>query len=254
MPSDQNPTGIPFESVTILLPVMNETLSLKETVHTIHREIRSDFLKEFLIILSKATTPEARAAVVELQQEFPKLVLVLLQQLPFLGGALRDGFAAARGSHVLIMASDLETDPHVVPVFIDEARKKPSAVITASRWLRPGSFQGYSRFKLVCNRVFQRGFSWLFGTRLTDLTYGFRLLPKSLLQEVRWEELRHPLLFEILIKPLRLGVPVVEIPATWRPREEGSSQNTFARNFAYIWTGLKVRFARKKSFYAKCRR
>ena len=243
-----------FKSLTILLPVMNETVSLKQTVHTIQQEVRPEFLEEFLIIVSKTTRPEARSAVAELQQEFSKLVVVLLQQLPFLGGALRDGFAAARGSHVLIMASDLETDPHLVPLFINEARKNPSAVITASRWLRPGSFQGYSRFKLICNRMFQRSFSWLFGTRLTDLTYGFRLLPKTLLQEVRWEELRHPLLFETLIKPLRLGVPIVEIPAIWRARAEGSSQNSFVRNFAYFWTGLKVRFTTKKSLYVKCRR
>ena len=243
-----------LESVTVLLPVMNETASLKQTVEVIRREVRPELLKEFLVIISEKTTPEARATIAGLEKELPELVAVRTQRLPFLGGALREGFAVARGSHVLIMASDLETDPHLVPVLILEAQKNPSGIVTASRWLRPGSFQGYSPVKLVCNWVFQKCFAVLFGTPLSDLTYGFRVLPKALLQSVRWEELRHALLFETLVKPLRLGVPIVEVPATWRAREEGKSQNSFARNFAYLRTGLKARFAPKQGFYAKCRR
>jgi glycosyltransferase involved in cell wall biosynthesis len=243
-----------LESVTVLLPVINETTSLRQTVEVIHREVQPELLREILIIVCERTTPEARAVIADLQRERAGQVVVLSQQLPFLGGALRDGFTAARGSHVLIMASDLETDPHLVPLLIAEGQKNPSGIVTASRWLRPGSFQGYSPLKLACNRVFQRCFAVLFGTPLSDLTYGFRLLPKALLQALRWEELRHPLLFEILVKPLRLGVPVVEVPANWRVREEGESQNSFLANFAYWRTGLKARLARKQNLYAKCRR
>jgi hypothetical protein len=87
----------------------------------------------------------------------------------------------------------------------------------------------------------------MYGTRLSDMTYAFRIMPTRLVQSIRWEELRHPFLFETMIKPLRLGVPVVEIPAAWKARHEGESQNTFFRNFVYFRTGLKSRFARKSS-------
>jgi hypothetical protein len=54
---------------------------------------------------------------------------------------------------------------------------------------------------------------------------------------------RNPFLFEILMKPLRVGVQVIKIPGVWRARTEGDSQNTFARNFEYFRIGLRVRFA-----------
>jgi hypothetical protein len=66
------------------------------------------------------------------------------------------------------------------------------------------------------------------------------------IQAVKWEELRHPFLFESLIKPLRLGVPVFEIPGIWKARTEGESQNTFARNFSYVTVGLRTRFAARR--------
>jgi hypothetical protein len=130
---------------------------------------------------------------------------------------------------------------------IDEEAKVPSGIVTASRWMDGGSFHGYSPLKLALNWVFQRFFSLIYGTRLSDMTYAYRIMPTALVQSIRWEELRHPFLFETMIKPVRLGVPVVEIPAVWKARTEGDSQNTFFRNFVYFRTGLKTRFVSKSA-------
>jgi len=175
-----------------------------------------------------------------LADKYP-VVQVCSQKLPFLGGAVLEGFERASGSHVIMMASDLETDPHDVKRLINKARANPSAIITASRWRKGGGFHGYGPMKFVANRLFQLLFSALYLTRLSDLTYGYRLFPLALVKAIDWEELRHPFLFETIVKPLRLGVPVIEIPSTWRARQEGESQNTFMRNFEYFRIGLRVR-------------
>lgn len=235
-----------FESATVILPVMNETTSLEQSVDIILRDAK-DSIKEIVIVVCERTTPEAMAVVGRLQKDLGDLIVVLHQRLPFLGGAIRDAFDLARGSHVIMMASDLETDPNDVKHLIAEARKNPSAIVATSRWLRKGEFQGYSRVKLLCNWIFQKSFSLLYRTHLTDMTYAYRIYPTKLVQSICWEELRHPFLFEALVKPLRLGVPVIEIPSVWRARTEGESQNTFFRNFVYFRTGLKTRFASKRS-------
>lgn len=235
-----------FDSVSVILPVLNETTSLVRTVEII-LEGAADRIKELLIVVCGKTTPEAMATVESLREEFGDLVVVLEQQLPFLGGAYRDAFGAARGSHTIMMASDMETNPSDVKVLIAEAEKMPWGIATASRWLSRGSFHGYSRIKLVCNWVFQRCFSLLYRTRLTDMTYGYRILPTELARAIRWEELRHPFNLESIVKPLRLGVPVVEIPSVWRCRTEGVSSSHFFRTFTYLRIGLKTRFAGRNS-------
>ena len=55
-----------------------------------------------------------------------------------------------------------------------------------------------------------------------------------------------PVLFETIIKPLRLGTQVIEIPTKWEARKEGESQNTFMRNFEYFRIGIKGLFYSKK--------
>jgi hypothetical protein len=237
-----------FESVSILLPVINETTSLQQSVNIILHDVKREDIKEFIIVVCKRTTVESMAVIRKIQQDLGDLVVVLEQKLPFLGGALRDGFEIARGSHVIVMGSDLETNPNDVCRLIAEARKNPSSVVSTSRWVRGGGFHGYSGIKLVCNWFFQRCFSLLYLTRLSDMTFGFRILPTALVRRIRWEEVRHPFNLECILKPMRLGVPVSEIPTVWHSRVEGESQNSFFRNFEYFRIGLKVRFAGKKSF------
>ena len=229
----------PELALSIVLPAINETGALRETVCRIEATNRAEVL-EYLIVLCRKTTADCRAVAVALVAELPGRVHILEQHLPFVGGAIRDAFESAQGTHVIMMASDLETDPAAVPVMVAEAKRHPGAIVTASRWMGGVRFEGYNPVKLVLNRLFQGLFAVLYHVRLTDMTYAYRLFPKELVQSIRWEELKHPLFLETIVKPLRLGVEVVEIPTTWRARTEGESQNTFLRNFVYFRVGLKT--------------
>jgi glycosyltransferase involved in cell wall biosynthesis len=227
--------------VSIVLPAINETVALRKTVQRIETTNCGDVL-EYLIVLCRRTTRDCRAVAEVLVAELPPRVRIIEQQLPFVGGAVRDAFAAARGTHVIMMASDLETDPAAVPVMVAEARRRPAAIISASRWKSGIGFEGYNPVKLVLNKIFQKSFAMLYRVRLTDITYAYRLFPTELVQSIQWEELKHPFFLETIVKPLRLGVEVVEIPTVWRARTEGESQNTFLRNFVYFRIGLKTLF------------
>ena len=227
-------------TVSIILPVINEVSSLRRTMEILLAGSDADTL-EYIIVICERTTPESQRVIRELQELHGKRIVVHTQELPFIGGAVREAFEICRGSHVILMASDLETDPRDVPAMIAAAREDPDSIITATRWVQGTSIRGYNPLKLVLNYVFQRFFALLFDVRLTDMTFGYRLFPSPLVKSIRWEELRHPFLFETIIKPLRLGVRVHEIPSSWRARDEGTSQNTFFRNFLYFRTGIRVR-------------
>jgi len=237
---------IGFETLSIILPVVNETISLERTVEIILRDAREEIV-EILIVVCKRTTRDALAVINSLRERYPDLVVVHSQNLPFLGGALREAFDMARGSHTALMASDLETNPDELSQMIASSKNNPEAIIQASRWRKGGSFTGYSPLKLVLNRVFQMCFSSLYVVRMTDMTYGRRIYPTRIIQSIAWEELRHPFLLECLVKPIRLGTRVIEVTSVWTARIEGESQNTFFRNFVYFRTGIKTRFASKKS-------
>lgn len=231
-------------AVSVVLPVIDETTSLRETVRILLTENHAS-LFEILIVVCSKTTPAAMEVCREISMAHPQLVTVCEQSLPFLGGAMRDAFAIAKGSHVLMMASDLETDPHTVKALIEKASLGYD-VVTATRWAGQGGFKGYNPLKYLLNWSFQHCFRLLYGTSLSDLTYGFRIFKTDLVKQIAWEELRHPFLLETILKPLRLGAQTIEVPTKWRTRQEGVSHNPFWQNFVYLRIAFRTRFRSRR--------
>ncbi|MCR5627330.1 MAG: glycosyltransferase [Lachnospiraceae bacterium] len=227
---------------------MDETYSLKETVETIINTCNKEDLAEFIIIMCDRTTEESRNTAEALVEKYGKDYSIYIhdQTLPFVGGAVREGIDLAKGSHVVMMSTDLETDPNIIKKFIKGAKKYPDRIITASRWRKGGGFEKYSKIKLVCNLIFERAIGLFYLVPLTDLTYAYRIFPTKLMKAIKWEELKHPFFLETALKPLRLGIKFVEIPAHWAARTEGVSQNTFLANFNYFKTAWNNRFLKAK--------
>lgn len=239
-----------FESATILMAAINETFSLIETVEVILDTCQPEDIGEFIVVVCERSTPECIKAAEEAKEMAEKTghpLTILWQKRPFAGGAYRDGIDAAVCSHIVLMSSDLETDPHSVSSLIEMAKQYPNDMTTASRWLKKAAFKGYNPVKLVLNKVFQGMFSLFYGSSTTDITYGFRIVPTALYQSIQWEEDKHPFFLESAVKPIRLGVTVHEIPTKWVARQEGESQNSFFATFKYLRPAIRTRFMRREN-------
>jgi len=232
-----------FVNVSIVLPAINEMHSFWKTVEVILNTCDHRDLCELFIVLCKKTTPECiktAEKIRDMASDVP--VSIYYQKEPFIGMAMREAFGLVKGSHVVMMSTDLETPPELIQKFIVLAKKEPRQIITASRWISGGGFEGYSRIKKLLNRVFQKAIGLLFGSRNSDLTYAYRIFPTTLVQSIKWEETKHPFFLETALKPIRLGISLIEIPAKWEARTEGESQNSFLRNFEYFRTAFHIRF------------
>lgn len=243
-----------FQSVSILLPTLNETFSFIQTVEIILRECKHEDIKEFIAIVCERTEPASlnaieTAKIISEQKSIP--LHILYQTRPFAGGAVQDGMDYATGSHTIMMAPDLETDPHSVKEFIELSKQYPDDMITASRWLKKGSFEGYSKVKWLLNFFFQKIFVVFYGVKLTDITFGYRLAPTELFQKIHWEEMKHPFFLETALKPICLGVKIHEIPSAWAARQEGESQNSLLQTFKYLRIAFKVKFEKKENLLRK---
>ena len=228
--------------VSVILPVINETFSLTKTVDLIVLQNQED-IHEIIIIISRTkTTIASRQIIKKLQLSYQNLIKVFNQDLPFIGGAVQKGFEEISGTHVIMMASDLETDPKDVKKLISTSRANPDSIVTANRWLVGGGFYKYNKIKLFLNYFFQNILKIIYNTNLSDITYGYRIFPSNIVKKILWEELKHPFFLETILKPIKLKTNIIEIPSGWKARTEGESQNNFMANFLYIKTALRIKF------------
>ena len=236
-----------FESASVVLPVINEVRSLYLAIETIFEDAEES-IREVIIVVCHKTTTESLSVCNELRERYAGQIRIIQQKLPFLGGALREGFLAASGSHVIVMFSDGESDPRSVGDLVGAARENPEAIISASRFLKGSSFEGYPAVKKLLNCLFQKACALLYFENITDFTFGYRIYPVQLIHAIAWEEIGHCFVLESILKPLRLNVNVLEIPSAWKARSEGESQLKPYMYFRYLWIGLKIRLTQQKHF------
>jgi hypothetical protein len=229
-------------SVSVILPVIDETDSLNYTIEIIDR-LCNVYIKEYMIVYCDRTTPEAVLNIANLKSKYYDKIVLLNQVTPGIGGAIREAFDICSGSHVIMMASDLETPPSTVFSLIIESINHNTSIITANRQ----TFYGYNIIKLISNFIFNKFFSILYKTDISDLTYGYRLFPSELVKSIKWEEEKHPFFLESILKPIKLDLDIRKINTVWSKRKEGKSSNSFFANFKYFKTGFKILFMKKEN-------
>ncbi len=227
--------------VTLILPATDETSTLQETVHRSIRLLPQYDLTCYIITSPKLTTTACREAIRHLQSELGEKILTFDQKRGGLGCAVREGFERADGDITVLMSSDMETDPVALPALLQKIAEGYD-IAAATRWRDTGSFSGYGPLKLVLNFIFQQLFRLLYWTDLSDLTYAFRAYRTDIVKKIRWEEAGFPFLFESLVKPLRLGYRIAEVPAPWKARTEGASHNGLRQTLDYIRVGVRTRY------------
>jgi hypothetical protein len=226
-------------SLSAIITALHETWSLKETVDKIVEE-NGEYLEQVIIVVARHSSPECLAVIGTLKETYGEIIHKHEQTLPYVGGAIIDSIGLVKSPCVVMLAADLETDPALVKTMYHTMVARDLDVVATSRWLRAGCFSGYHPLKRILNRCFQRFFSALYGTDLTDMTYGYRMYKTELLSNIEFSEYRHAFFLESLVKPLKAGARIEEISAHWKAREEGESVLHLTDYIDYFKTGFLV--------------
>ena len=238
-----------FENVSIVLPTLKETDSIIKVVSLILDTNKASDIREFLFVVCEKTRKESfenidRAKKIALEKGIE--VKIIYQKLPYFGGAIRDGFMEAKGSHVCMVTPDMDTAPDKLCKMIKLAKKYPGDVIVATRWKKGGGFVNYSKAKKIWNYFSQKFLNVLYLTTLSDFTWGNQLVPTILYQSIEFQEVKHPINIERVVIPLRLGIPFHEVPAVCRMPRGDETVNPLWANMEYLRPAVKLRFTRKK--------
>lgn len=236
-------TSLKEVRLSIVVTVFSETFSIQETLDTLLARDRG-YIHEILLLISPRATQESFAICHSNEQRDPRIRVLVQKNNPGIGWAYREGMEAATGNYVALMAADLETEPAAIDRMVEKIVETGCDGVIANRWLPGGGFTNYDSLKYVLNWIFQKTFQLLFWTKLGDLTFGFKILSKQMTRDIQWEGTLHEICIETTVKPLKAGYSMEQIPSVWVGRREGSSVNTFLRNFRYVRMALHVLFGR----------
>jgi dolichol-phosphate mannosyltransferase len=231
--------------MSVVVTVFTETYSIRETVDILLGRDRG-YIKEIILLVSPRASNESLAICQGCADRDQRVRILIQKNNPGIGWAYREGMQAASGNFVALMAADLETEPAAVDRMVDKILETGCDGVIANRWLPGGGFTNYDPIKYVLNWIFQKVFSLLFWTNLGDLTFGFKILSKKITDSIEWEGTLHEICIETTVKPIKHGFRLKQIPSVWVGRKEGTSVNTFFKNFRYVEMAFRTLAAGRK--------
>ncbi len=240
-----------FQSISVIVPVINETTSFVETVETIINVCGPD-LEEIIICPAYFATPACKKIAEELCIKHKIIPVKIVMQNGTFDDALKSLFKIVTGSHFMIQPADLEEDPKMIAVFIKESRNHPEAIITGSRFLSKECSENYSKLKKAFFIFFRKFFQIVYSKKLTDTTFSYRTIPTEKVKNLILKEKSYSVLYEAFLKMMRTGVDVIEVPVVFQKRPEGKSKTKFFKDgFRYLWVFFRVRLADSSKFYVQ---
>lgn len=96
------------------------------------------------------------------------------------GNALKCGFAAARGSHILLLDADLDLDPVRITTFFDIMAEKQAAIVIGSK-RHPDSVIDYPWHRRLSSVIYYTIVRLLIGLPISDTQTGMKLFTREAL-------------------------------------------------------------------------
>jgi len=154
------------------------------------------------------------------------------------GAALMEGIQASRAPYAVTMDADLSHRP----TFIEDLWKhrKEAEVLIASRYV-PGGESRTHWFRRLCSRLLNVTYTRVLALPLRDISSGFRMYRRDILENLALRARDFDILEEILIKIHALGFRVRELPFRYLSRGTGRSHTHFLKfGWAYLKTLVRM--------------
>lgn len=166
--------------LSVVVPCYNEEGSIRELHRRAKAACESAPVQSYEIILVNDGSKDGTlAAMKEIAQSDPHLVIVDLSRNHGHQLALSAGLHTARGDYILVLDADLQDPPELLTPMLERARAGAD-VVYGQRLVRKGE----TWFKLFATKLFYRLLSFLSDTRIPENVGDFRLMSRRVLDQL----------------------------------------------------------------------
>lgn len=225
------------------MPVYNEENTVKDVLTKLLRQ-KLPCLREIIVVNDGSTDNTGKMIRnIKLQTQDFRILSHKLNQGK--GEAIKTGIKAAKGDYILIQDADLEYNPEeisklVKPIFSNKDKKTVSAIY-GSRFMNKQVIISFLYF--LGNRLLTLLTNILYGTKLTDMETGYKLLPAKFLKSIKLNCSHFDIEPEITARLIKAGIPIVEVPITYKGRSHVAGKKlTITDAFAAIKTLVLNKF------------
>ena len=216
--------------VSIVIPTLNEEKNIAKVIYGIRKNLRSS---RYEILVVDGHSHDNTAGIAK------RLGARVIYDNKGKGSALRKGFRAAKGSIIVSMDADLSNESKELNLLVESIRIGYD-VCMGSRFMVGGGSEDISKVRIAGNKFFVFIVNVFFGSKYSDMCYGYRSFRKSIINKLNLKEDGFGIETEININAMKAHLKVIEIPSTEKKRDWGEAKlRTFRDGYIILKTILK---------------
>jgi glycosyltransferase involved in cell wall biosynthesis len=220
-------------TVSLIIPALNEAANIEWVL----RRIGSGVADEVLLVDGLSlddTVAIAKATMAD--------IVMVHERQPGKGAALRAGFAAATGDIIVMLDADGSMDPAEISMFTDAVRSGYDFV-KGSRHLPDAGSEDLTFLRGFGNKALGTAVNVLYGTKFTDLCYGFMAFRRDCLEALDLTADGFEIETQMVVNAVKAGLRMAEVPSFELMRRSGQSNlRTFRDGQRVLRTLLLERF------------
>ncbi len=210
--------------LSIFFPMWNEEKSAERAVDAAREvctwlEEKDEIRGHEILIVDDASTDQTGIIADRLAEESADVRVVHHQTNQKLGGALKTGFSEASGDIVLYTDADLPFDLADLTRAMRLMRVYEADIVSAYRFDRTG--EGPRR--LIYSYLYNQLIRWVFGLRVRDINFAFKLVHRRVLDAVALESEGSFIDAELLLRARQHGFHIIQFGVDYFPRTRGVS-------------------------------
>jgi dolichol-phosphate mannosyltransferase len=224
--------------VSVIVPVYNEVSHVDDLLRAIH----ASPVKKEIIIVDDGSTDGTREKLEALPPS-DDVTIVFHERNYGKGAAIRTALAYARGEYILIQDSDLEYDPQDYSALLKPLEEGKANVVYGVRPDRPErGLHFFLGAKLLTHLA-----NLLYGAGIHDEATCYKVIRRSLLEQMQLECHRFEFCPEVTAKLCLLGVSIAEVPISYHPRSATEGKKIrHSDGWQAIWTLIRYRFTSRR--------
>ena len=244
---EQGKAVTPKADVLVLIPSYNE----RETIERTLSEVLEHNPNVEILVLDDSSPDGTAEIVLAMAENDSRIQLLVRPNKEGLGKAYLAGFAWGLGkahSHFVEMDAD---GSHRAADLTKLLRKRDEAdLVIGSRWVDGGTVRNWPWYRKWISRGGNRYASWALQSSVRDLTAGFRIYSRELLEALPLNEVTaqgYGFQVELAWRAEQLGAKILEVPIEFVEREHGASKMTSDIVFEALRLVTKWGIAQRRS-------
>lgn len=217
-----------MKTVLILIPTYNEARNIVDLLNRLNA-VRISLFKEFTIdlLIIDDNSPDKTAQIAQ-SLDVVGLTILMRDKKTGLGPAYLAGFKqglTGEYDYFVEMDADLSHQPEQLIDLLHAADEM--TLVIGTRWIPGGSVVNWPIGRKLISRLGTWYASFILKLPYQDLTSGYRVLPRELIEKLNFNEIQtkgYGFQIEIALKAVDSGFQIKQVPITFIERENGQSK------------------------------